>query len=345
MDILLVDPLVPEALAWLQERYQVVYQPELADDLPTLKAAIAPVRGLLLPSHVVVSREFLEHAPKLEVLARLQISTDNTDLEACSRRQVRVLQARSATVRANAEYLLYGLLMLYRRGMVSALLGRTLSQVRMGRELGGSTVGLLGLAPVAHTLAPMLRAMGVRVLGYDPAVHHAADLWKKLDVEPVSAQDLLAQSDAISLQMVYASRFKGWINERLLNHCKPGQLWVGVSRGALFDPEALALALCDGRIDACLLDGANAQFAAPGSPLHGIPNLHLTPRLGAHTREAKLRSSWYIVHRMHETLSPNDARRDSAMGELSLLDSLDFDESVQGPASSPSPWRAMAMRP
>lgn len=340
MEILLLDPLVPEALSWLQERHAVTLAPELADDPMALRKQVYKTKALVLPSHVVVSREFLDFAPLLKVVARMQISSENTDLEACAQRNIRVIQARSATVRSNAEYLLYGLLMLYRRGMVSALLGRKLAQVRMGRELYGSTVGLLGLAPVAHTLAPMLKGLGVRLLGYDPAVHHAAPLWQRLGVEPVTVQQLLARSDAVSLQVVYASRFKGWINERLLNHCKPGQLWVGVSRGALFDPEALALALTDGRIDACLLDGASPQFAAEGTPLYGIPNLHLTPRLGSHTREAKLRASWYVAHRIHETLSPASVQSEARVSDFPVSDGLEGADSQLGDpqAVTPSQW-------
>ena len=342
MEVLLIDPLVPEALSWLQERHEVTVRPELGDDPMALRQQVYKTRALVLPPHVVVSSEFLDFAPLLKVVARMQISSDNTDLDACARRQVRVVQARSATVRSNAEYLLYGLLMLYRRGMVSALLGRKLAQVRMGRELAGSTVGLLGLAPVAHTLAPMLKGLGVRLLGYDPAVHHAAPIWEKLGVEPTSVTDLLARSDAISLQVVYASRFRGWINERLLNHCKPGQLWVGVSRSSLFDAEALALALTDGRIDACLLDGAHPGLAAPGTPLHTIPNLHLTPRLGSHTREAKLRASWYVAHRIHESLSPPVVRIDGPMSDFSVLDSLDSAPDPEWPQiETPSQWGAM----
>ncbi|QHE87651.1 NAD(P)-dependent oxidoreductase [Hydrogenophaga sp. BPS33] len=344
MEILLLDPLVPEALAWLQERHEVTFRPELADDPLELRKHISKSRALVLPPHVVVTAEFLDFAPKLEIVARMQISSDNTDLDACARRNVRVLQARSATVRSNAEYILYGLLMLYRRGMVSALLGRTLSQVRMGRELSGSTVGLLGLAPVAHALAPMLRSLGVRLLGYDPAVHYAADVWDKLKVEPVTMQELLTHSDAISLQMVYASRYRGWINERTLNHCKPGQLWVGVSRSALFDAEALALALCDGRIDACMLDGANPKFAAEGTPLYGIPNLHLTPRLGSHTREAKLRASWYLAHRIHETLSPESAKIEARTSDFSVFDNPEFQDTMGDPqAVTPSQWSSIAL--
>lgn len=343
MEVLLLDPLVPEALSWLQERHEVAFHPELADDPIALRKVTYKTRAIVLPPHVVVSQAFLDFSPKLQVIARMQISSDNTDLDACARRQVRVVQARSATVRSNAEYLLYGLLMLYRRGMISALLGRAISQVRMGRELAGSTVGLLGLAPVAHTLAPMLRGLGVRLVGYDPAVHHAAPIWDKLGVEPVPLNALLERSDAVSLQVVYASRFKGWINERVLNHCKPGQLWVGVSRSALFDAEALAQALCDGRIAACLMDGANPSFAAEGSPLHGIPNLHLTPRLGSHTREAKLRASWYVAHRVHETLSPAVSKAEAKQSDFSAFDSLNFTDPDDPQAVTPSQWGSLAM--
>lgn len=342
MDVLLVDPLVPEALAWLQERHAVSFRPELGDDPMALRKSAYKTRAMVLPPQVIVSQEFLDFAPMLQVVARMQISSDNTDLDACAKRNVRVVQARSATVRSNAEYLLYGLLMLYRRGMVSALLGRKISQVRMGRELAGSTVGLLGLAPVAHTLAPMLKGLGVRLLGYDPAVHHAAPIWDKLGVEPATAQQLLARSDAVSLQVVYASRFKGWINDRLLKHCKPGQLWVGVSRSSLFDPEALAQALCDGRIDACLLDGANPNFAAEGTPLHGMPNLHLTPRLGSHTREAKLRASWYVAHRIHDILSPQGSPRDSRTSDFAFVDGLQGADQDEPQAGTPSQWSALA---
>ena len=342
MDVLLLDPMVPEAQSWLQERYAVSHRPEWSDDPAELARHLHNTRAVVLPPHVIVTKAFLEAAPQLRVVARMQISSDNTDLDACAQRSVRVVQARSATVRSNAEYLLYGLMMLYRRGMVSALLGRTISQVPMGRELAGSTIGLLGMAPVSHALAPMFRCLGVRLIGYDPAVHHAAPVWQKLGVEPVTAQQLLSHSDAVSLQMVYASRHRGWIDQRLLSHCKPGQLWVGVSRSALFEPEALALALSDGRIDACLLDGANPAFAGPGTPLHELLNLHLTPRLGSHTREAKLRASWYVAHRIHEALTPASAREESRYSDFSALDQLDYTEPRDPETVTPSQWASFA---
>jgi phosphoglycerate dehydrogenase-like enzyme len=303
VDILLLDRVAPEALAWLEARHAVECRPELATDPSALRKAIYKARAVLLPRKVVVTGEFLDFAPLLKAVARMHVSTDNTDLEACRERKVRVIQATTANVRSNAEYLLAGILLMFRRGIGSSLTGDRHADIRVGRELNGSTVGIFGLAPTAHTLAPMLHALGAKLVGYDPAVHHTAPLWGRLRITPVSLPELMAQADAVSLQMMYASRYQGFINDKVLAHCKPGQAWVSISRSHVFDGPALARALADGRIEAALVDGAEAGFASRGTELHESANLFLTPRLGSHTRESRLRASWYVAHRIHETLS------------------------------------------
>ena len=335
MDILLLERLVPEALAWLEERHSVDNRPELAADPAGLRKAAYNAQAMVLPRKVVVTREFLDFAPVLKAVARMHVGNDNTDLEACRERKVRVIQASTANVRSNAEYLLAGLLLLYRRGIGSSLIGDRHADIRLGRELHGSTVGIFGLAPTAHTLALMLHSLGAKLIGYDPAVHHTAPIWSRLQVQPVSLQDLMSQSDAISVQVMYASRYQGFINDKLLAHCKPGQMWVGISRSHLFDADALARALGDGRIEACMLDGAEAGFASKGTPLHEANNLFLTPRLGSHTRESRLRASWYVAHRIHETLS---APRMSGMGELTSA-TMDLE-----PGSTPPPTPQFIIR-
>jgi phosphoglycerate dehydrogenase-like enzyme len=264
-------------------------------------------------------------------VGRLHVGTDNTDLEACKERDIKVVHASSANVRSNAEYLLSSLLLLYRRGLVSALMGRRHPTTQMGRELHGSTVGILGLAPTAHTLAGMLSGLGVRLIGYDPAVHHTAPIWERLRIQPVSLPELMSQADAVSVQMLYATRFRAFVNDKLLAACKRNQLWVGISRSELFDEGALAAALCDGRIEACILDGAEASFLGDTSPLKGLKNLFVTPRLGSHTREARLRSSWYVAHRMHEAIG---TQQHSGMDQLP---SAPMDLELPG-AVSPSQW-------
>jgi phosphoglycerate dehydrogenase-like enzyme len=303
VDILLLERLVPEALAWLESRHAVDVRPELATDPAALRKAASKAQAVVLPRKVQVTREFLEHAPALKAVARMHVGTDNTDLEACRERKVRVIQATTANVRSNAEYLLASLLLLFRRGIGSSLIGDRHADIRLGRELNGATIGIFGLQPTAHTLALMLHALGAKLVGYDPAVHHTAPLWSRLHIQPVSLPEMLSQSDAVSVQMMYASRYQGFINDKVLAHCKPAQAWVGISRSLLFDAPALARALTDGRIEAAMLDGAEAGFASKGSPLHEQANLFLTPRLGSHTRESRLRASWYVAHRLHEALA------------------------------------------
>ena len=312
MDILLLERLVPEALAWLEARHSVEVRPELAADTSLLRKAVYKAQAVVLPRKVVVTREFLDFAPMLKAVARMHVGTDNTDLEACRERKVRVIQATTANVRSNAEYLLASLLLLFRRGIGASLIGERHADIRLGRELNGSVVGLFGLAPAAHTLALMLHSLGAKLIGYDPALHHTAPIWSRLQVQPVGLSEMVSQADAVSVQMMYASRYRGFINDKVFAHCKPGQVWVGISRSHVFDADAFARALVDGRIEAAMLDGAEAGFASRGTALHELSNLFLTPRLGSHTRESRLRASWYVAHRIHETLSsPQSSGLDS----------------------------------
>jgi len=294
-----------------------------------LRKALRRTEAAVLPRKIAITDDFLNAAPLLKAIARLHVSSDNIDLEACRDRNVRVIQAGSASVRSNAEYLLASLLLLYRQGLAAPLAGDRHAEPRMGREINGSVVGILGLAPAGHTLALMLHSLGARLVGYDPAVHHSSPIWQRLKIQPVSLQELMATADAVSVQVIYASRYQGFVNEAMLAHCKPRQLWVGISRSQLFDVPALAEALTDGRIQACMLDGAEAGFASKGSPLHDCQNLYLTPRLGSHTREAQLRASWYVVHRIHQTLgAPAGTRLDQMASMPMELDPLTPDAST-----------------
>ncbi|NML43769.1 hydroxyacid dehydrogenase [Ramlibacter sp. G-1-2-2] len=332
MEILLLERLAPDAQAWLEERHAVSLRPDLADaDTAALRRAVYKAQAVVLSRKALVTREFLDFAPMLKAVARLHVSSDNTDLEACRERRVRVIQASSASLRANAEYLLAGLLSLFRRGIGESLAGDRHAPIRLGRELHGSVLGLLGLAPSAHPLAIMLQSLGVKLIGYDPAVHQTAPTWRRLGVQPVTLDELVAHADAVAVQVLYASRYRGFVNDKVLAHCKPGQVWVSNTRSDFFDPHALARALTDGRIEAALLDSAEAGFASQGSPLHERANLFLTPRLGSYTRESRQRASWYVAQRIHETLTaPSPSMFDGTVsGLMGLLD-------PGGPETQPS---------
>lgn len=337
MEILLLERLVPEAHAWLEARHRVAYRPELAADPAELRKHLYNVQTAVLPRKLAVTREFLDFAPVLRAVARMHIGTDNTDLDACRERRVRVIQPVNAYVQSNAEYLLASLLLLFRRGIGAALRGERHAPGSVGRELHGSTIGILGLAPSGHVLAMLLDALGARLIGYDPAVHHTASTWDRLKIQPVQLPELLARADAVSVQVMYASRYEHFINDKVLAHCRKGQLWVGTTRSSLFEPHALARALTDGRIEAAMLDGAESGFASGDSPLRGLRNLYLTPRVGSLTREARVRASWHVAQRLHETLTqPRHSGFDAILSTPMGLDAMP-PESGSAPLSGPQP--------
>ena len=302
MDILLLENLSPDAVAWLQSRYSVASHPIHSRAPSDLRAMVRKARAIVLPAEFLVTRDFLEFAPQLKVVARVHLGRDNTDLSACMERRVRVIHGSSAAVRSNAEYLLTTVLLLHRRAIAMAVAGQTSDGFGLGREVQGTTIGLLGVTPTTLALAPLLRALGAKLVGYDPAVHHSAPVWGQMQIQAVALPELLARSNTVSVQLRYASRYRNFVNANLLEHCRPGQNWVSITGSALFDPQALAIALTDGRIESCTLDGADAAFAAVESPLHGLPNLYLTSSQASNTREFRERASWLLANQIHETL-------------------------------------------
>ncbi|WP_157667527.1 NAD(P)-dependent oxidoreductase [Comamonas serinivorans] len=301
---------------WLAARHPLAYKPSLQYDRAALLRELGEVRALVLPPQVQVNAELLDAAPHLRVVARLEEGDANTDLEGCQRRRVRVVQAASGVARAQAEYVLGALLLLMRRGMGVRPLSASAAEVPVvpvGREVHGSTVGLLGLTATAHAVAPLFSAMGAKLIGYDPAVHRSSELWGRLGVTPLGLADLLGRADAVVCLMGYASRYRGLFNDRTLADCRQGQYWVSVSRHELFDPSALADALRARTMAACIIDSADASLTEPGAELAGLPNFVRTPGLADNTIETKVRESWFILDRIHEMLDLPDADFDGQM--------------------------------
>ena len=295
MEIVLLQDLAADARQWLAARHRVDYEPALVDDLAALRARLYTADALIAPPRLKINGRLLDFAPRLAAVGRIHDDDDNIDLQACQQRGVLVLQAGEATVRASAEYLLSSLLWLYRHG---AAAGAPL----LGREVHDSVVALLGLTPPAQMLAPMLAALGARVVGHDPAMPRDAELWQRLNVQPMELAEMLQIADAVSVQLAYAAPCRALVDERVLAACKPGQLWSSITRSLAFDLQALAAALRGGRIGALALDSDDQQLLDAGNPLHGLPNLRLTPRLAPLTHESLRRGSWLLVERIHEAL-------------------------------------------
>jgi phosphoglycerate dehydrogenase-like enzyme len=299
--ILIVEPLDPQAMQWLVARHAVRFAPELARDPLALRQSLRGVQALIIPPTVAIDAEVLARAPQLLAVGRLSSGAENIDFEACARAGVELVRPADATAQAEAEFMIGALLQMLRRVPVLNAEG-----LLVGRELCGATVGLIGMSPAAQPLALLLAAFGAHAIGYDPVLHASDALWARWLVEPASLRDLLERSDGVCVTLNYYTRYHGLLGERYLPFCKASQVLVSLAPSSLFDEDALAEVLGNGRMAAAWFDSLEPGLVAPGRPLERIDTLQVTPRVASTTRESRLRAAWDVARHIDSLLAPAD---------------------------------------
>lgn len=230
-----------------------------------------------------------ERLPKLVAFLRCAIDIRNIDVAAASRAGVLVTRASAGFVAAVSE-LVVGFLVDLSRGISRAAAeyraGRV-PQAAMGRELRGSTIGIIGYGAIGRELARVAKAFGMRVLVNDPYVK---------DVEQASLDALLVQSDYVVPLAVATPETENLMNDAAFAKMKPGAFFINVSRGNLVDEAALARALDSGRIAGCALDVGRAPDQMPTPVLAARPDVIATPHTAGLTLAA-------IEHQSLETVA------------------------------------------
>ena len=304
MELLIAEALESDLIDWLQKRYSVYVVPEFAVNADALLRALPDVRAMIVPASVSVDAGTLRHAPRLRAVGRITPGLDNIDLEACARAGIEVVRSTTGSAQADAEFAVGAILSMLRRVPVVGPDG-TLA----GRELARRTVGLVGLTPGARTTARVLASFGAKVVGYDPSVHASDTVWGRWNVRPLALRELFEQSDAVSVQLGFFSRYRGMLGGRLLPYCKPDQVLVSLSHSGLLDIDALAEALRSGRMAAAWLDSLEPGELRRGRPLAGLGNLRVTPRVASITAESRRRCARAVVMRIDALLNETpDAR-------------------------------------
>lgn len=306
MDVLIVESLDDDVLQWLEARHAVHFAPELAQDQAAFATALALPRAVVIPPSTGLDAAMLKKAPRLRLVARLAVGTENIDLEACARAGVEVVRPASASAAAEAEFVVSALLAMLRRVPIVNAEG-----LLLGRELGSCTVGLVGLTPAVQPLAKLLTAFGARVLGYDPGVHVSDALWSRHGIEAVGLRELMTRSDGVAVLLAFFSRYRNLFGHRLLQGAKANQVLVSLAHSNLFDEQALAQTLTQGPLAAAWMDSLEPGMLDPERPLHRVATLQVTPRVSGITQGSRLRGAWAVAQRIDEMLMnrppPTDA--------------------------------------
>ncbi len=256
-------------------------------DRPALLAALADADAILIRSATQVDAEALAAAKQLKVVARAGVGLDNVDIKAATEAGVMVVNAPTSNIISAAELTVGHILSLARHipaahGALAA--GQWKRSKYTGVEIFEKTVGIIGLGRIGALITARMQAFGTRVVAYDPYVTAARA--QQLGVTLLSLDDLLAQSDFVTIHMPKTPETTGMIGAAQLKLMKPSAFIVNVARGGLIDEDALHDALVAGTIAGAGLD-VFVNEPPTGSALFALPNIVVTPHLGASTGEAQ----------------------------------------------------------
>ena len=256
-------------------------------DRAALLAALPEADALLVRSATQVDAEALAVATNLKVVARAGVGLDNVDVGAATKAGVMVVNAPTSNITSAAE-LAIGLLLATARHIPAANAalknGKWARSKYTGIELDGKTVGIVGLGRIGALVAQRLTPFGVRLLAFDPYVQpgKAAQLGAKV----VSLDELLAESDFITVHLPKTTETVGLSGEEALRKVKPTVRIVNAARGGIVDESALAIAIKEGRVGGAGIDVFNTE-PCTASPLFDLDGVVVTPHLGASTDEAQ----------------------------------------------------------
>lgn len=294
------------AVESLQAAFDVRYEPTLVDDAEALRAAVAQADALIVRNRTQVNAALLDAATRLAVVGRLGVGLDNIDVGACGTRKVAVIPATGANALAVAEYVIGSAMLLLRGAYQSSadVAGGAWPRTRLsaGREIHGKCLGLIGFGGIGQLCAGLARALGMRVIGYDPAFAAADPVWKTNDTEPLGLDALLASADVVSLHVPLVDSTRNLIDAARLAQMKSGAILINTARGGIVDEAALARALTIGKLGGAALDVFATEPLAAGLPLAAVPNLLLTPHIAGVTAESNERVSSLIAQRVSDAL-------------------------------------------
>ena len=307
MRIVISEFMDAPAVAGLRARFDVRYDKDLVDRPRELARELVAADALIVRNRTQVDAALLSSAPKLRVVGRLGVGLDNIDVDACAARMIDVIPATGANAQAVAEYVIAAALLLLRGAYAATpdvAAGRwPRPALSNGRELAGTTLGLIGFGGIGRLTGRLARALGMRVIGFDPQVPASSNVWRDDDTLPRTLDQAVAEADVVSLHVPLTPATRNLMDAARIATMKPEAILINTSRGGVVDEAALAAALRARRLGGAALDVFEQEPLRSGSPLADCANLLLTPHIAGVTRESNQRVSALIADKVAAALS------------------------------------------
>lgn len=291
--ILVTGPDLDPAAAQLVEGrgYKTVHTPPYAD------SAVISEYLQETGAEGIVSRmgrldaPVMDVAPQLKVISKHGVGVDNIDIQAAADRGIPVLVATGANAVSVAEHAIALLLATVKRILpldAGLRVGRWEKPGFSGREIAGSTMGLMGMGAIAQATGSIAKGFGLNLVGFDPYAPDSA--FEELGVTRcASFEDMLARTNILSLHCPLTDQTRHILNADTLARMPEGGYVINTARGGLIDEAALVAAIQSGHLAGAGLDTFAVEPPVPDHPFFSVPEIVLTPHIGGVTRQAGAR--------------------------------------------------------
>jgi D-3-phosphoglycerate dehydrogenase len=290
--ILLYEDMHEAGKAILREKAEILFASSFEE--VSLIKEVKEVDGIIIRANGKVTRKMMESAPKLKVIGRHGVGVENIDLEAATEKGIWVVNTPDANDTSVAEHF-FGLALILSKMLKNADIalreGRWQARYQyIGRELHGKTLGILGFGRIGRSVGRIgHQGFDMKVLYYD-AVRYE-EMEREIKAEKVALEELLAQSDYISINLPMLPATKSLLKEREFALMKPSAYIINLARGPIWDEKALYASLKEGKIAGAGSDVYEVEPASKDHPLFELDNFVGTPHMAAHTDEALKRMS------------------------------------------------------
>ena len=285
MQVLVCDNISPKGVACLEAQSELdvtLVTSGLTDEL------LANAEAVIVRSATKITPEVMDKAPKLRVVGRAGVGVDNVDVDYATNRGIVVMNTPAGNTISTTE-LTFSMMMALARKIPQAHMsmkeGKWDRKLYAGAELSGKTLGICGMGRIGSQVARRAIAFGMRILAHDPYL--SLNKARELQVELLELDELLGRSDFITVHMPLTDQTRDMINAESFTKMKDGVHLINCARGGIINEADLVAAVNGGKVAGAALDVYETEPCPEDSPLRTVPNIVMTPHLGASTKEAQ----------------------------------------------------------
>ncbi len=309
-DIVISEYIDPAALETLNASFNVHYDQDLWRKLDELAQLMPGLPGLIVRNQTQIRGAVLDAADGLKCVGRLGVGLDNIDTEACAEKGIEVFPAIGANSDSVAELAIGGLFVLFRNAYHATdavIAGDWPRMQMMGREVAGKTLAIAGFGSIGRALTWRAKGLGMRVTAWDPYIDQAASLWSEQGVERrESLDDLVQDADALTVHVPLTDDTRNLIDTNLISKMKSDAVVLNLARGGIANEQDIVDALRAENLGGAFLDTFDVEPLSVDNIFKDVPNLLLTPHVGARTVEADDRVCTMIADAVATCLKSQD---------------------------------------